>query len=133
LFVHAQAAVSVTVKGKTHVQAFLHHQLLQTFNVSGTGVEVDIQAVRFRVDDGGVCAQGVEHGLGNVPAGTVGAVQAHLHAPEGVHAQGNEIADVPVPAGDVVHGAADFVLPSEGQFGPLLAKGHQLAVQVVLH
>ena len=133
LFVHAQAAVGVAVVGEAHVQALLHHQFLQTLNVGGAGVEVDIQAVGLCVDDSGVGAQGVKHGLGDVPAGAVGAVQAHLHAPEGIHTQGNQVADVPVAAGDVVHSAADFVLPGEGQLGPLLAKGHQLAVQVVLH
>ena len=133
LLVHAQAAVGVAVKGKAHVQAFLHHQLLQALNVGGTGVEVDIQAVGLGVDDGSVGAQGIEHRFGDVPAGTVGAVQAHLHAPEGVHAQGNQVPDVPVPARDVVHGAADFILLGEGKLRPLLAKGHQLAVQIVLH
>ena len=97
------------------------------------GVPIDVQAVGLVVDDVGICAQGVKHRLGNVPARTVGAVQTHLDPLEGVDAQGNQVAHIAVPARHIVHGAADAVPVGKGQLGPVLVKNVQLAVQIVLH
>ena len=130
LLVHAQAAVGVAVVGKAHIQTLLDDELLQAFDVGGAGVFVDVQAVGLGVDDVGGGAQRVKHRLGDVPAGTVGAVQADLHAPEAVHAERDQVADIPVAAGDIVHRAADLVLAGKGQLRPFLAEHLQLAVQV---
>ena len=78
LLVHAQAAVRVAIVGKADVEMILDHELLQALDVSGTGIVVDVQAVRLVVDDVGVGTQSIEHRLRDVPAGTVGAVQADL-------------------------------------------------------
>ena len=37
LLVHAQAAVGVTIEGKTNIQTLLHNKLLQTLNMRRTG------------------------------------------------------------------------------------------------
>ena len=74
LFIHAQAAVSIAIVGKTHIEMILDHELLQALNVGRTGVQVDIQAVGLCVDDVGVSPQGIEHTLGNVPGAAVGTV-----------------------------------------------------------
>ncbi len=70
---------------------------------------VDVQAVGLVVDDVGVRAQGIKYRLGTGAGGAVGAVQSHLHALEGLGGQGNEIADVAVPACREVHGASDLI------------------------
>ena len=133
LFIHAEAAVCIAVIGKTHVQTLFHHKLLQALDVGGACVQVDIQAVGLVVDDIGVCAQRIEHALGNVPAGTVGAVQTHLDALEGVDAQADQVTHVAVAARHIVHGAADVLPVGKGQLRPVLIKDMELAVDVVLH
>ena len=133
LFIHAEAAVCIAVIGKAHVQTLFHHKLLQTLDVGGACVQVDVQAVGLVVDDIGVCAQCIEHTLGNVPAGTVGTVQTHLDALEGVDAQADQVAHVAVAARHIVHGAADMLPVGKGQLRPVLIKDMELAVNVVLH
>ena len=133
LLVHAQAPVGVTVVGKAHIQTLLDDEFLQALDVGGAGVFVDVQAVGLGVDDVGGGAQRVKHRLGDVPAGAVGAVQADLHAPEAVHAKRDQVADIPVAAGDIIHRAADLVLAGKGQLRPFLAEHLQLAVQVSFH
>ena len=133
LFVHAQAAVSIAVIGKADVQPFFHHKLLQPLNMGRACVVVDVQAVGLIVDHIGVGAQGIKHALGNVPAAAVGAVQAHLHAPEGVNAQADQIAHIAVAARHIVHRAAHMLTAGKGQLGPIAAKQVQLAVQIILN
>ena len=98
----------------------------------GTGVFVDVQAVGVSVDDQRLCAQGLKHRLGNVPGCAVGTVQRHLLALEGILAQADQVADIPVAAGHIVHRAADLVAVRKGNLRPLLAEGLQLAVQIGL-
>ena len=132
LLVHAQAAVGVAVVGKADVEMILDHELLQALDVGGTGIVVDVQAVRLVVDDVGVGTQSIEHRLRDVPAGTVGAVQADLDSLEGVDAQADEVAHVAVAACHIVHGAADVLAVGKGQLRPVLIEDVELAVDVVL-
>ena len=133
LLIHAQAAVSVAVVGKADVEMILDHELLQTLDVGGTGIVVDVQAVRLVVDDIGVGTQCIEHRLRDVPAGTVGAIQADLDPLEGVDAQADEVAHVAVAACHIVHSASDVLAVSKGQLRPILVEHVELAVDVVLH
>ena len=98
--------------------------------MGGACVLVDVEAVGAGVDHMGIGAQGVKNSLGDGPGSAVGAVQGHLHAPEGIHALGDQIAHVAVAARHIVHGAADMVPFCEGDLliGP--AEKLQLAVQV---
>lgn len=132
LFIHAEAAVGVAVVGKADVEVVLDDELLQTLNVGGAGVQVDVQAVGLVVDDVGVCTESIKNALGNVPAGTVGAVQADLDPLEGVNTQRNQVSHVAVASADVVDGAADMVTAGKRQLGPILVKDVQLAVEVIL-
>ena len=66
-FIHTQATISIAVIGKPDVQALFNHELLQALDVGGARIVVDVQAVGLVVDDVGVCAQRIEHALGNVP------------------------------------------------------------------
>ena len=74
LLVHAQAAVGVTIEGKTNIQTLLHNKLLQTLNMRRTGVVVDVRAIRLVVYDIGVCTQRIENAFSDVPRTSVGAV-----------------------------------------------------------
>ena len=133
LLVHAQAAVSIAIKGKANVQTVLYHELLQALDMGRTGIVVDVQAVGLVVDDVGVSAQSVKHGLSDIPAGTVGAVQTDLNALEGVDTQRDQVAHVAVTACHIVHGAADVLPVCKGQLRPVLIEHMELAVDVVLH
>ena len=133
LFIHAEATVGIAIVGKTNIQTLFHHELLQALDVGGASIVVDVQSVGLCIDDVGISAQCIEHRLGDGPTGTVGAVQTHLDALEGVDAQTDEVAHVAVAAGHVVHGTADVLPVGEGQLRPVLVKDVELAVEVILH
>src|SRR5699024_6604313 len=132
LFIHTQATVSIAVIGKTDVQTLLYHELLQTFNVSRTGIVVDVQAVWLCIDDVGICAESIEHRLGNVPRTAVGTVQTNLDTLEGIDAQRDHIAHVAVAAGHIVHRAANVFPVSKRQLRPVLIEYIELSVNVIL-
>ena len=130
LFIHTQAAVGISVVSKAHIQPIIHHKPLQHLNVGGAGVLVDVVAVGIGIDDIGLGTQSIKNRLGNVPGGTVGAVQTHLHSLEAVHTQRNQIADVAVTAGHMIHGAADLIPLGQRQGVPFPSEGLQLSVQI---
>ena len=74
LLVHAQAAVSVTIEGKTNIQTLLHNKLLQPLNMRRASIGVDVRAVRLIVYDIGVSTQRIENAFSDVPRTAVGAV-----------------------------------------------------------
>ena len=133
LFIHTQAAVSIAVIGKTDVQPLLYHELLQALDVGGTCIVVDIHTVGLCIDDVGVCAQRIEHRLGDGPTGTVGAVQTHLDALEGVDTEADQVAHITVAARHIVHGAANVFPVSKGQLRPVLVEHMEFSVDVILH
>ena len=99
LFIHAQAAISIAVIGKANIQPLLNYELLQTLDMGGTCIVVDIQSVGLCIDDVGVSTQRIEHRLSDVPGTTVGAVQTNLDTLEGIDAQRDQIAHVEVATG----------------------------------
>ena len=133
LLVHTQAAVSIAIEGKANIQTLFHYELLQALDVGRASVVVDVQTVRFVVDDVGIRTQSIENAFRNIPACAVGAVQTDLDPLEGVDTQADEVAHVAVAAGHVVHGAADMLTVGEGQLRPVLIKDVELAVEIILH
>ena len=133
LFVHRQAPVRVAVKGEACVQTVFHHKLLQALNVGGAGIGVDVVAVGLVVDDIGLGAQGIEHGFCNVPGAAVGAVQTDAQALKGVEPQADQIADVPVSAGHIVHRPANLLPFGGGKLLPAAAEALQISVNVALN
>ena len=107
LLVHGQAAVRVSVKGEADIQLVLKHILLQLFDVGGAAVDVDVQAVRVVGDHIGIGAEGVKDALGHHPGAAVGAVQADTLALVGAGREGDQVAEIAVPAGGIVDGLAD--------------------------
>ena len=131
--VHTQAAVSIAIVGKADIQALLHNKLLKTLNVGRTGVVVDVRAIRLIIDDVGVSTQSIENALSDIPAGTIGAVQADLDTFEGIDTQRDQIAHITVTACHIIHSTANMLTMSKGQFRPVLVKYMELAIDVVLH
>ena len=126
LFIHAEAAVTVAVEGKAHIQALFHHKFPEAFNMGGAGVFVDVAAIRFRVDHIGLGSQSIKHAFCHVPGRTVGAIQAHFHTLKRVQSQADQVTDITVAARHIVHSAAD--IPARCQ-----RNGVQLAVQIIFH
>ena len=122
--VHRQTAIGVTVIGKAHVQAVLHHEVLQALDVGGAAVHVDVEAVGGVVDDVRLGAQGVKDRTGHRACRAIGAVEANLVALQRESAAGNQAGDVAVTALHVVHRAADGILGGQRHL--------TLAVDVVL-
>ena len=97
------------------------------------GIVVDVQAIRLVVYDIGVCAQGIENTLSDVPAGAIGTVQTDLDTLEGVDTQRNQVAHVAVTTGDVIHSTANMLTVGKVQLRPVLIKDMEFAVDVVFH
>ena len=133
LLVHTQAAIGITIIGKTNIQTFLHNELLQALNMSRTSVVVNVQSIGLIVDYIGVCAKCIKNRLCNVPGTAIGTIQANLDTLEGVDAQRDQVAHVAVTTCHIVHSAADMLTMSKGQFRPVLVEHMELAVNVVLY
>ena len=131
--IHAQAAVGIAIVCKTDIQALLHNKLLEALDMSGASIIVDVQTIRMVIDDVGICSEGIEHRLGDVPGTTVGAVQTNLDALERVDTQRDQVAHVTVTARDVIHSTADMLTMSKRQFWPVLIEHIELAIDVILH
>ena len=101
--------------------------------MGGAAAGVDVEAVGIGVDDVGLGAQGVKDGLGNVPGRAVGTVQRDALALEGIQAQGDQVADVAVAAGDVIDRTANVLTVSKGYLRQGLTEDRHAAVQVLLH
>ena len=121
LFVHTQATVSIAVIGKTDIQPLFNHELLQTLDVGGAGIVVDVQTVGLCIDDIGVSSQCIEHRFCDVPGTAVGAVQANLDTLERVDAEADQVAHVAVTTGNIVHSAANMLTVSKGSSGQSLS------------
>ena len=133
VFIHGHAAVGVAVIGKAHVHAVFLYVLLKSLNVGGACIEVDVQAIWLCVNDVSLGAQCVKDSLGQIPRAAVGAVQRDLHALKGINPQRNEVAQVTVSAGYIVHRAADVIAMGEGECCPLLIKKGEVSVEICLH
>ena len=133
LFVHAQAAVGITIVSKTNIQALLHNKLLKALDMGWTCIVIDVQTIRIIIDDIGICAKRIEHGLCDIPGATIGAIQTDLDTLEGVDAQRDQVAHVAVATCHIVHSAADVLTMSKGQLWPVLIKDMEFAINVVLH
>ena len=130
--IHAQAAVGIAIVCKTDIQALLHNKLLEALDMSGASIIVDVQTIRMVIDNVGICSEGIEHRLGDVPGTTVGAVQTNLDALERVDSEADQIAHVAVAAGHIVHSAANVFPVSERQLKPVLIEYVELPVNVIL-
>ena len=124
VFVHGQAAVSVAIEGKAHVQPVETDILLQVFDMRRAAVAVDVRAVGLIADDIRIRTERVKDVLRHHPRAAVGAVKADLHALVRVRGQTDEITDIAVAAGGIVLRAAD--VRARGK------RDLQIAVEIVL-
>ena len=79
-----------------------------------TGIVVNVGAIRLGVDHVCFGAESVKNSLGNVPGASVGTVQRHLHAAEGIDTQRDQITYVTVSSGNIVYCTADFSFFAKG-------------------
>ena len=77
-------------------------------DVCGAAVRVDVVSVRFIVDDIGLRTERFEYALRDLPGSSIGHIKTDSHALESVFAHADEMADVTVPAIDIVDGPADL-------------------------
>ena len=129
-FIHTQAPVGIAVIGKAHIQTVIQHKPAKDIDMGGTGIGVDVVTVGIGIDDIGFGAQRVKNRFCHIPAGTVGAVQTHLHTLERVHTQRDQITDVAVTAGDIVHRPSDLIPLGQGKFLPGLSEGFHRPVEI---
>ena len=101
--------------------------------MGGASIVVDIQTVRLVIDNVGICTQSIENTLSDIPAGTIGTVQADLDTFEGVDTQRDQIAHITVTACHIVHGAADVLTVRKRQLRPVLIEHMELSVDIILH
>ena len=57
--IHAQAAICIAIVSKTNIQAFFYNEFLQTFDMSGACIVVDVQTIGLVVDNIGVCTESI--------------------------------------------------------------------------
>ena len=133
LLVYAETAVCIAVIGKTNVHSVLHHVFLQSPDMGRTGIVVDVGAIRLGVDHVGFGAESVKNSLGNVPGASVGTVQRHLHAAEGIDTQRDQITYVTVSSGNIVYCTADFFLLCKRNLLPFLPEDFQISIQIGFH
>ena len=128
LLIHTKTTVRITIIGKTHVQSILHHIFLQSLNMGRSGIVVDVGAIRLGVDHVGFGAESIKNSLGNVPGASVGTVQRHLHAAEGIDPQRDQIPYVTVSSGNIVYCTADFFLLCKRNLLPLIPEDFQISI-----
>ncbi len=93
-------------------------------------VFVYIEAVRLVIDYICGCAERLEYRFCDIPRCAVGTVEPDALAAEGVHSQGNKIADIAVATRGIVHRFADMLAHGIGELGKFFAEGFELAVEV---
>ena len=133
LLIHTKTTVRIPIIGKTHVHSILHHIFLQSLNMGRTSIVVDVGAIRLGVDHVGFGAESIKNSLGNVPGASVGTVQRHLHAAEGIDTQRDQIPYVTVSSGNKVYCTADFFLLCKRDLLPFLPEDFQISIQIGFH
>ena len=86
-----------------------NHIFLQSLDVGGTAICIDIQTVRRVVDDVCLRAQCVEYVFRNRGSASVCTVQTYPHIFERPGCQGNQITDIAVASRRIVNGASDRI------------------------
>ena len=109
LTVHCQAAIRISIISKSNIQMIFNHIFLQSPDVSGTAICIDIQTIRRVVDDMCLRAQCVEYVFRNRGSASVCTVQTYPHIFERPCCQGNQITDIAVASRRIVNGASDRI------------------------
>ena len=131
--VNCQAAVGIAVVGKAHVKAVLNHKALQLVNVSGSAINVDVQAVWSVADNMSLGAQGVKNRASNARSCAVCAIQANLQALQTKAAACNKTGDVAVAALHVINRAANGIARCQRYVKLSVNIGLNLLEDVLVH
>ena len=109
LFIHAEAAVSITVVSDTEVCIVFHNSLLQGFHMRGTAVVVDVHAVGQSMDNLDLGAQFTQNLGHHLISGTIGAIEHNLHAVKTFRAGADDEFDVLIEQIRAVFDMTDFL------------------------
>ena len=109
LTVHCQAAIRISIISESNVQMIFNHIFLQSLDVGGTAICIDIQTIRRVVDDMCLRAQCVEYVFRNRGSASVCTVKTYPHIFERPCCQGNQITDIAVTSRRIVNGASDRI------------------------
>ena len=107
--VHREAAVRIAIVGKAHIKALLHNKALQTVDMRGTAINVDIEAIGGIADNANIGTQGIKNRLCNRRGGTIGAVKTNLYALQREIRAGNKVSDVAITALHIINRCANCV------------------------
>ena len=100
--------------------------------MSRSRIVINIGSIRLCIDHISLRTQRIKHRFGNVPGASVGTVQTNLHPFERIHTQRNQIADVTVSSGNIIHCTANLLFMCIRNFLIMSAKHFQLPIQIVL-
>ena len=116
VLIDREAAVRIAVKGKADVAVLPLDGLDQILDVRRAAAEVNVRAVRLRVNHNRRRAERVEHIFRNARGRTVRAVERHFHILKRARRERNQMADVAVASRREVRRAADILAARERQF-----------------
>ena len=85
--VHTKTTVRITIIGKANIKAVIYHKLLQSFNMSRTGIIIDIEAIWLSIDHIALGTERLKNGLCHIPRASIGTVETDLHPLEGIHSE----------------------------------------------
>ena len=119
--VYRKATVCIAVISKAHIKTLLHNKTLQTVDMRGAAVNVDIEAIRGIADNANIGTQSIEHGLCNRRGRTIGAIKANLYALQGKIRTGNKVGNVAIAALHVINRCANRIARHHRHFFGIFA------------
>ena len=72
--IHTETAIRITIIGKANIKTIIYHKLLQSLNMSRTGIIIDIEAIWLSIDHIAFGTERFKNGLGHIPGASVGTV-----------------------------------------------------------
>ena len=133
LLIHTETAVRISVVGKANIQSLLHYKLLETLDMGGTGIVIDIGTIRLSIDHISLRSQRIKNRLCDIPCTSVGTVQSNPHSLKGIYSQGDQISYVTVPACRIIHRPADLTALCKRNLMPFLSEQLKTVIQIILH
>ena len=131
--IHTETAIRITIIGKANIKAVIYHKLLQSLNMSRTGIIIDIEAIWLSIDHIALGTERLKNGLSHIPGASVGTVKTDLHTLEGIHSERNKVTHIAVTASYIINSAADGILVSKRNILPLLPEKTKLSINIILH
>ena len=121
--VYRNTAVCISVIGKTDIQPILNHIFLQYFDMRGTAATIDVGSVRIIIDHISLCTKCVKYTFCDCRRTSVRTIQSDFNIFEVTARNRNQITDITVTSGSIIHGTSDI-------FACCIWKIFDLAIQI---